>query len=377
MLINNFSKVVTGTTPSTKNNKYYSSDDYMFISPEDLKNNRYIQHSKRYISYYAYDDYKSRFIPENSIVIDCIGSDMGNVAITSKTSLTNQQINAITNINTNIVKPLYLYYLLSTYKNFFHSIGSNGSTMPIISKSLFENINVDIKHNLTEQQHIVDIIGSIDDKIENNNKIIEKSYELLDLRMKKLMIGKSKKIISDFKKIEIIGSGINKFDREKIYLDTSCVSGNSIIDTSYNVSYNERPSRANMQPIINSVWFAKLKNSPKHIIVKDYSNEILNNYVFSTGFMGIKMPEEKFDLLAIYFISDIFDKEKDSLSIGATMQSINNNTFKNMYIPKFIENDYKEFNDISNDILKAIYSMELENYKLNKLKQLYLKKFFG
>ena len=195
--------------------------------------------------------------------------------------------------------------------------------------------------------------------------------------MKKLMIGKSKKIISDFKEIEIIGSGINKFDREKIYLDTSCVAGNSIIDTSYNVSYNERPSRANMQPIINSVWFAKLKNSPKHIIVKDYSNEILNNYVFSTGFMGIKMPEEKFDLLAIYFISDIFDKEKDSLSIGATMQSINNNTFKNMYIPKFIENDYKEFNDISNDILKAIYSMELENYKLNKLKQLYLKKFFG
>ena len=269
--------------------------------------------------------------------------------------------------------PKYISYLLQTLH--LEKYGS-GSAVPTLNRNHLENLEVPA-FSLIEQQHIVDIIGSIDDKIENNNKIIEKSYELLDLRMKKLMIGKSKKIISDFKEIEIIGSGINKFDREKIYLDTSCVSGNSIIDTSYNVSYNERPSRANMQPIINSVWFAKLKNSPKHIIVKDYSNEILNNYVFSTGFMGIKMPEEKFDLLAIYFISDIFDKEKDSLSIGATMQSINNNTFKNMYIPKFIENDYKEFNDISNDILKAIYSMELENYKLNKLKQLYLKKFFG
>ena len=269
--------------------------------------------------------------------------------------------------------PKYISYLLQMLH--LEKYGS-GSAVPTLNRNHLDNLEVTF-HSLIEQQHIVDIIGSIDYKIENNNKIIEKSYELLDLRMKKLMIGKSKKIISDFKEIEIIGSGINKFDREKIYLDTSCVAGNSIIDTSYNVSYNERPSRANMQPIINSVWFAKLKNSPKHIIVKDYSNEILNNYVFSTGFMGIKMPEEKFDLLAIYFISDIFDKEKDSLSIGATMQSINNNTFKNMYIPKFIENDYKEFNDISNDILKAIYSMELENYKLNKLKQLYLKKFFG
>ena len=29
-------------------------------------------------------------------------------------------------------------------------------------------------NNLRTQQHIVDIIGSIDDKIENNNKIIDK-----------------------------------------------------------------------------------------------------------------------------------------------------------------------------------------------------------
>ena len=194
--------------------------------------------------------------------------------------------------------------------------------------------------------------------------------------MKKFMIGRPKKIILNFKEIEIIGSGIDKFDREKIYLDTSCVAGNSIIDTNYNVSYNERPSRANMQPIINSVWFAKLKNSPKHIIVKDYSNKILNNYVFSTGFMGIKISKEKFNLLALYFISDIFDKEKDSLSIGATMQSINNNTFKNMYIPEFVENDYKEFNYFSKDILKKIYLLELENSKLQELKSNYLAKFF-
>ena len=268
--------------------------------------------------------------------------------------------------------PKYISYLLQMLH--LEKYGS-GSAVPTLNRNHLDNLEIPY-HSLAEQQHIVDIIGSIDDKIENNNKIITKSYEVLDLKMKKFMIGKPKKIISDFKEIEIIGSGIDKFDKEKIYLDTSCVAGNSIIDTSYNVSYKERPSRANMQPIINSVWFAKLKNSPKHIIVKDYSNEILNNYVFSTGFMGIKISKEKFNLLALYFISDIFDKEKDSLSIGATMQSINNNTFKNMYIPEFVENDYKEFNYLSKDILKTIYLLELENSKLQELKSNYLAKFF-
>lgn len=223
---------------------------------------------------------------------------------------------------------------------------------------------------------IIDIIGSLDNKIENNNKLLEKCYIFLNLNMKKLMIGKDKKIISSFDDIEIISSGIDKFNSGKIYLDTSCVSDNSIVDISNKVTYTDRPSRANMKPIKNSVWFAKLKNSPKHIIVKDYSNEILDNYIFSTGFLGIKIDNVKFNLLSTYFTSDVFEKEKDSLSIGATMQSINNVTFKGMYIPNFSPTDYISFNNLSEPILKLIYKTELENIKLRKLKNIYLAKFF-
>ena len=176
--------------------------------------------------------------------------------------------------------------------------------------------------------------------------------------------------------LEIISSGIDKFEKSKIYLDTSCVKNNTIIDISLNITYKNKPSRANMKPIINSVWFAKLKNSPKHIIVKSFSENILNNYIFSTGFMGIKLNEKKFNLISTYLISDIFDEEKNKLSIGATMQSINNDTFKNMYIPDFTKEDFQYFNIISENVLKSIYFLEQENIKLNKLKQLYLAKFF-
>ena len=194
--------------------------------------------------------------------------------------------------------------------------------------------------------------------------------------MKKVAYNKDKIQICTNNKISIANSGIDKFVGEKIYLDTSSVVGNSIIDNSYKVSYSNRPSRANMTPQDNTVWIAKLKNSPKHLIVKNYCNDLKNQYIFSTGFLGIKISEESFNLLTMYFISKTFEKEKDNLSVGATMQSINNNTFKNMYIPNFNYNDYIKFNKISENIFKLIYKLDIEKNKLYKLKNTYLDKFF-
>lgn len=279
-------------------------------------------------------------------------------------------------VNESIILPEYAQYLFRS-KQFTNQIiySCPMSTRASLNEEILNTIVLNI-HSLSEQRHIVDIIGSLDNKIENNNKLLEKCYIFLNLNMKKLMIGKDKKIISSFDDIEIISSGIDKFNSGKIYLDTSCVSDNSIVDISNKVTYTDRPSRANMKPIKNSVWFAKLKSSPKHIIVKDYSNEILDNCIFSTGFLGIKIDNVKFNLLSTYFTSDVFEKEKDSLSIGATMQSINNVTFKGMYIPNFSPTDYISFNNLSEPILKLIYKTELENIKLRKLKNIYLAKFF-
>ena len=116
-------------------------------------------------------------------------------------------------------------------------------------------------------------------------------------------------MIRDYKDIEIISSGIDKFEKNKIYLDTSCVKNNTIIDISFNITYKNKPSRANMKPVINSVWFAKLKNSPKHIIVKSFSENILNNYIFSTGFMGIKLNEKNLILFQL-ILSVIYSMKK-------------------------------------------------------------------
>lgn len=172
--------VVTGATPKTKNDNYYNSKDFLFIGPTDLKKEKYVIESEKHISKDAYNDYKSRFIEKDSIMIDCIGSDMGNVALSKNKVLTNQQINSITNINKNLFNIEYTYYLLSTMKKYFHQIGTNGSTMPIINKSMFEEIELELPDK-SIQDKVAKILSKIDEKIELNVHTNNNLLQLGDL----------------------------------------------------------------------------------------------------------------------------------------------------------------------------------------------------
>lgn len=171
-------EIVTGCTPSTKNHEYYCEADYMFVGPSDIKNVMYVVSSEKNISKKAFNDYKNRFINENSIVVDCIGSDMGNVAIVTRKCLTNQQINAITNIDESKFNVKYIYYVLSTMKKYFHLIGTNGSTMPILNKTMFENIEIEVP-KMENQNKIANILSALDDKIRLNNDINNNLHEFL------------------------------------------------------------------------------------------------------------------------------------------------------------------------------------------------------
>lgn len=171
-------KIITGCTPSTKKEEYYSNNDFMFVGPSDIKSVMYVDSTEKHISTVAFNEYKNKFINENSIVVDCIGSDMGNVAIIKNKCLTNQQINAITNINCNDYNIKYIYYVLSTMKQYFHLIGTNGSTMPILNKTMFENVEIEVPEKEI-QDKIANILSKLDDKIKLNNEINNNLYELM------------------------------------------------------------------------------------------------------------------------------------------------------------------------------------------------------
>lgn len=224
---------------------------------------------------------------------------------------------------------------------------------------------------------IVDTIGTLDELIENLSSQNTKINDLIQKILKKETNNKEKINIKYLNGYSIIKSGIENFNGEKIYLDTSSVGKYGIEDSTFVVTYSDRPSRANMQPIPNSIWFAKLKDSPKFLYVLDYMDDILSNYIFSTGFLGL----ETFDsLVTNYFYalitSDEFDDQKNRLSIGATMQGINNDSFKEILVPNVSLNEMQLIGKTLSPLTHLIYKNNTYISKLKKLKKDYLDKFF-
>jgi type I restriction enzyme, S subunit len=163
--------VITGRTPPTSQLKMFG-DKYPFITPSDMKGQKRIRRTERCLSEEGSQHLRRIAIPSNSIIVSCIGWQMGKAAITSKCSFTNQQINSIIP-DTKLVNPDFLYYSLSQRKAELLSFGSAaGVRTPIINRSEFVNLQISLPP-IDEQNRIASILTPFDDLIENNNRRIQ------------------------------------------------------------------------------------------------------------------------------------------------------------------------------------------------------------
>lgn len=162
-------KVITGKTPSTSIAENYAWGTIPFYTPEDVaKGLGMMGRNSRFISKTGFEEIASNTISGESVLVGCIGSDMGNVAYSNITCATNQQINAITQFK-NGIDPLYVYYLLSTMKSYFQKIAGS-TTTPILPKSVFEEIEIHLP-DMKKQKDVVSILYALDRKIELNKQI--------------------------------------------------------------------------------------------------------------------------------------------------------------------------------------------------------------
>jgi len=165
--------VITGKTPSSKHPEDWGYD-MPFVTPTDFKNYRkFTYDSERYLSSVGINKLKNKVLPEDSILVTCIGY-IGKVVMNKVPVVTNQQINSIIP-DRNIVFPDFLYYVLVYNYEIFRSFESNGTAVPILNKTDFENIEVSLPP-LPEQKAIAEVLSSIDDKIDllhRQNKTLE------------------------------------------------------------------------------------------------------------------------------------------------------------------------------------------------------------
>ena len=223
------------------------------------------------------------------------------------------------------------------------------------------------------EYNIINTIGSIDDLIDNYNKQVD----IICLILEQNLLKYNDKITIDNYNPTIIKSGIKPFHLTKIYLDTSCVNNLNKIEGKEVVSYKERPSRANMQPIANSIWFAKMKGSNKKILISNLDKDLINNYVLSTGFLGIKESNKlPLSFLTAVIISNEFNIQRDLNSVGTTMAGVNNETFSKILVPKLSSEEVKIFNEENKCFIEQLSYLRKKINALNSIKTLLLNKYF-
>ena len=273
-----------------------------------------------------------------------------------------------TEIDENKVIPKYLYYHLSSIEL---SRYQEGAAVPSLTTKTLYEIDIPV-HSIKEQQHIVNTIGTIDDLIENYDNQISKLLNILELSLSDKSL-----VPFEYYAPQIVKSRIKKYNNTKNYLDTSSVGGiNNILEFD-SFSFEKRPSRANMEPLVNSIWFAKMKGSKKVIIVTNNDNDLLNDYIFSTGYLGIKATDKlPLSFLVATISSPNFFIQRDLNSVGTTMAGVNNETFNKIMVPKLSDDEIKDFDKIYGPLVERLASYRRKIKKLKELKNLLLNKYF-
>lgn len=355
-------------------------------------------------NYYITGDYfrKSlrRFeVKHNDFLVSCSGVNYGAIYHLTEPfekGVINQAL-LIIRVNDKIVDYNYFKYLFRMVLSRAITAGTGDSTIPNFpSVDVIKDIDVYLPA-IDVQKKIGTILSCIDEKVTNNNHINDYLQQIAgtlydywftqfdfpnengtpyrssggqmewnEQLKREIPVGWSVASIIENPLSSVIKPGIDKFE-QKEYLATANVNGTSI-STGTIIQYATREGRANMQPTINSIWFAKMKNSVKHLFLNKEMKPFIEDTILSTGFCGIQCTEISFEFIASFIQTNYFETIKDILSHGATQEAVNNVDMESILLAIPSESVLKKYHEVSQNIYAQISKNICENRKLIALR---------
>jgi len=359
-------KIVGGGTPRTDIDEYWNGD-IPWITPKDLSNfnGRYISKGERSITKKGLINSSAKLLPPGTILLTS-RAPVGYLAIAKNEITTNQGFRSL--IPSDNVDNLFLFYLLKNNIKYL-KFKATGTTFEELNGSVLGSL-VFLFPPIAEQRAIASVLSSLDDKIDllhRENKTLEAMAETL---FRKWFIEEAEDdwegvSLGDSTLSTIIKSGINFFEGEKFYLETNDVNNTDIVG-GIPVTYADRPSRANMEPVVYSVWFSKKQGTRKLLMFDEYS-KYTNKLILSTGFTGLKTTELSHYYIWCYVMSPQFQKIKDNLVTGSVQPDITNDNVKKIIIPKPDNETLLKFNSV---VKEFFYKISLNQVQIRTLTQL-------
>ena len=381
----------------------YTVDDLIDSGPlviganEITSDNQLNLTNAKHLTREKYEESPEIFIRKDDILVVKVGSTIGKVCIIDK-EIGEASINPnCVIVRATKISPYYLYlYLSSPEGRFFLTNNSSASGQPALNQTTLKKMPVYVP-DISVQKKAEEIIYPINHLCELNQSIIctisLSMREIYDYwfvqfdfpdkngRPYKTSGGKMiwndelDKEIPDGWKVENLMStslcrdikaGVDYFDK-KIYLPTASINGETVSNGNL-ITFNGRETRANMQPQLNSVWFAKMKSSVKHLSIPSAGQWFVDRYILSTGFQGLKCSPISFPFIHCLINSEWFEMYKDQLSHGATQQGVNSTDLKNVCFVVPNQELLEKFSQICNPLLEMKFKIMQENQELAELR---------
>ena len=258
----------------------------------------------------------------------------------------------------------YLYYALCTDKFIdTFSASSKGTKMPRGDKNALLSYEIPDR-NIAEQQHIVDILGSIDDKIENNGKIIE--------NLEQFAIAEYQKITKEADSFICLGDVIDIFDSKRKPLSSRereakkgsyrYFGATGVLDYVNNYLFDgEYVLLAEDGTVIDAEGFPIVQLVTGQFWINNHAHimQAKSNYTNYSLYVALKRLQVK------------------EAVTGAVQLKINQANLCALELPYITPDVLLGYNNMIEPMFKKIIHIRNENEVLNKLKQLYLQKFFG
>jgi len=390
--VGDLGRVFTGRTPSTKRPEYFGNE-FFFITPRDMHQGKHVHATERSLSSEGASLLRRIQLPPKSICVSCIGWQMAEVVMTSAASFTNQQINSI--VPNGDVDADFLYYSFVPRKQELLSLASAiGVRTPILNKSGFCDLRTMLPP-LPTQRKIAAILSAYDDLIENNLrriKILEEMAQNLyrewfvkfrfpghqharfvDSPLGKIPEGWEVRGAMENRNWSFIRGNIGPYEGVKRYYATADIDGIAITGDGIEYEYGQKPSRAQKQPLLNSVWFARMQETYKVLGVTKPNAHLTNSSMLSSGFAGFQAPDDdSFAFLFLTIQSEGFHLEKDRYCTGATQRSLANYGLKSILTISPPRNIVRDFGSVAMDMIELILVLQQRNQKLRGTRDLLL-----
>lgn len=168
-----YCSIKTGSTPSTKESKFYDSEDINWFTPGDFQSDILFDSNKK-ISDFARACNACKIFPARSIYMIGIGGTIGKIAVCNEIASANQQINII--IPNRKVYYKYVHYCLTSQKEEI-ILSANVVTLPIINQDKTGYLLLPIPP-LNEQE---DIVAYIEYRCKSIDRFISKAKRQIEL----------------------------------------------------------------------------------------------------------------------------------------------------------------------------------------------------